>query len=303
MISVFFIYLLLRGISFESLISVFNNINYFWLVLAFIFAIGDLYIRAFKWHVVLDGKTTLQESLKSFFLGFTLNAVFPLRLGDIGRTFVISKTVKIRSGLGAVIFERIVEGLTLVLFFAISLAMMSHPDVILTNMFYFTLCVFVLLIVLMYLLIIFREKFTWFFEKIHLGFVNNTLILVCEGFEDVKNVKYLLKVLFLSCVMWIISFFMFYFVFLAVGLYVPSYVVMLCVVMLSFVIILPSAPGGIGLVEYSLMLTLSLFSVIGPISLSLVILIRLLLLLQGLLALYLAGTTLLKEFYGRESAD
>jgi len=301
MVSILFIYVLLRGINFSAVAQIFEDTNIYFLIMSLILAVVDLYIRAYKWHFVLNKKTTRKNSFKSYFLGYCLNAIFPFRLGDIGRTFVTKKEIPIRSGLGAVVFERIFEGLTLVVFFAVALFFTPSKSVVLTHTFSVTLIVFFVAIVLIYIIVFFKDKIIMLLNKLRLSFLNNAISLIEAGFDGCKSISYIAGVVGLSLLMWFVSFFMFYFLFCAIGLAVPYYVIIFSVVMLNFAIILPSAPGGIGLVEYAIILTLGVFAIDYNVSLSFAILIRTLLTFQALLTVYLAGSKILLGFYREKS--
>lgn len=300
-ISIIFVYLLLRNIDFFELWNTLKNINVIYLLLAIIFAVIDLYFRAYKWKTILVDKVNLNNASKSFFFGFALNSIFPFRLGDIGRTFVIKKNIAIRQGLGAVIFERIIEGLTLVFCFALVLFLFAQKSSFLYKIFYLVLIIFTVALLCLIILLLFRDLLINLLKRIKLKSLADTCNLVVSGFENIKNIDYFVKVIILTFIMWLISFFMFYFVSLALNLKLSFYIVMFCVIMLNFAIILPSAPGGIGLVEYVLMLTLGLFTITNSFALSFAILIRLILTLQGLLSIYLVGFGIFKDFYEKEN--
>ena len=96
--------------------------------------------------------------------------------------------------------------------------------------------------------------------------------------------------------MWLISALSFYFISLSLNLKISYLVVLLIVVISNFAIILPSAPGGIGLMEYAVIYTLSFFSINVNIALVFALLLRVLFSIEGLFSIGMVGIKNIKMF-------
>lgn len=91
--------------------------NYYWLVVALVFAIGSHIFRALRWNLLINSlnyKTKLSTTFFAVMIGYLANTAVP-RMGEFVRCGVLSKKEKIpfNALFGTVISERIFDLITL----------------------------------------------------------------------------------------------------------------------------------------------------------------------------------------------
>ena len=94
--------------------------NYLLLVPSVAVYFVSLYLRAVRWRYLLKPFAVIDSSrlYPVVIVGFMVNNVFPMRIGEFARSYYLSlrEQVKSTTGLVTVIVERVFDGLTLILF-------------------------------------------------------------------------------------------------------------------------------------------------------------------------------------------
>ena len=88
----------------------------------------DLGLRALRWQVLLGGipdaatKAPYNLGVGYLMIGFTLNAILPARLGDIGRAILAGNGFRIPrlAVFGTILIERVTDGLMMLLLALVS---------------------------------------------------------------------------------------------------------------------------------------------------------------------------------------
>lgn len=95
-----------------------KNANIFWLLASLLSGFGALYLRAYRWKLLMEPlgfEINTKKSFLSLSTGYLFNLVFP-RAGEITRSTMIAKTSEIpfNSAFGTVITERILDLICLI---------------------------------------------------------------------------------------------------------------------------------------------------------------------------------------------
>jgi glycosyltransferase 2 family protein len=89
------------------------NVNYRWVLLGMAFDILSYIVQAVRWKWLLSpfGKVRLTRAIRAVYAGLFANLVFPLRPGEVLRSFLVSDSEQISMGkvLGSVGVERLVD--------------------------------------------------------------------------------------------------------------------------------------------------------------------------------------------------
>ncbi|MGB0036374.1 MAG: lysylphosphatidylglycerol synthase transmembrane domain-containing protein [Candidatus Acidiferrales bacterium] len=89
------------------------NVNYKWVLLGMGFDVLSYGIQALRWKLLLHpfGKVRLSRTIRSVYAGLFANLVFPLRPGELLRSYLLSSSEEISIGrvLGSVGVERLVD--------------------------------------------------------------------------------------------------------------------------------------------------------------------------------------------------
>lgn len=217
-----------KGFDFSRLGAALKQMNWFWLLLSFVFEILSHIIRGLRWQQTLEPlgvhpKTS--NCVNAVFLSYASNLVIP-RVGEVSRCGVLSKYdgISFAKSLGTVVTERIVDTLIVGLMVGATLLLQMNvfrsffrktgtnihaiEDFILSPSFLILiLCIIGVGILFYYLL-----RTLSFFEK-----VKGVVLNVWEGVLSLKRVKNLPLFLFWSLAIWGCYFLQFYLTFFCFG--------------------------------------------------------------------------------------
>lgn len=120
-----FLALVFWSIDFDEFIDAFAEANYLWLIPAVIVYFLAFTLRAWRWQSLLKhlGGVTLGRSYFVATIGYAANNVLPLRLGEFVRAYLLRRNpgLDMTAGLATIAVERILDGLTLLLWLGIGL--------------------------------------------------------------------------------------------------------------------------------------------------------------------------------------
>src|SRR4030042_4011159 len=117
-VSVACLYLSVRGIDWLALRDGLRQIRWIWLLPAWLFLVGGMVARAFRWRLLLQPLERL--STRRLFhvlnVGYMLNNILPVRLGDLARAYLCSELecLAVSRTLSTVVLERLADLLTVV---------------------------------------------------------------------------------------------------------------------------------------------------------------------------------------------
>lgn len=108
-----------RGINLTEVSKQFQNANYAWVFLSFLFGIVSHWSRAYRWKMLLRPLGYAPSTFKSFLavmVGYFINLVIP-RAGEVSRSGFIQRldNVPASSAFGTIVLERLIDVLILLL--------------------------------------------------------------------------------------------------------------------------------------------------------------------------------------------
>jgi len=121
-----------RSVDFAAVLASLADVNYWYLALSVVILLVFLFMRAFRWRLLFYPKQGLQ--IRNLFsvinIGYLLSNIFPARLGDVARAYLIGDTedVSRASAFSTVVAERVLDALCAVLAFFIVLPFAPLPD-------------------------------------------------------------------------------------------------------------------------------------------------------------------------------
>ena len=125
-ISALTLYLAFRNVPFTDLVKYLASINYFWILPSILVIFISFALRAFRWQVILESahKVGFWQAFHPLMIGFMINCILPLRVGEIARPAVLQKkeNIPFSTGLATVAAERVFDVSILVILFAVLLA-------------------------------------------------------------------------------------------------------------------------------------------------------------------------------------
>ena len=164
---VLFLYMAFSNINFNEVFTILKKISIFWLLLYFIVWFLSHLTRAIRWRVIIQSvkkNTSLINLFGATMVGYGVNCVVP-RLGELYRGLFLGRWENISrsSMVGTIVLERVIDIIVLGFSVLISVAIYSgdlFEDVYwLKSTLYLGFLMIFLLVLFLYLLVKFKEKF------------------------------------------------------------------------------------------------------------------------------------------------
>jgi len=216
----FLLYLGFKDVSLSNMVDALKNASIPAIIFFIIGIWSQFFIRAYRWGILLrpyKKKIPIMTLYNFTVIGYMLN-MFPGRVGELAKAFMLAKQEKIDKGigLGSVFLERLIDFLTIVIFFLISLRLI--PDInskflnsLKANSFIFLIIVFFIFLILFLLnnnfFFMFAEKTIMFFSNLvpqkFRTDVSSFLIDFAKGIRLKIGFKDAIKLIVSSIMVWI----------------------------------------------------------------------------------------------------
>jgi len=128
------LYLAFRNVPFQDLINYLASINYFWIIPSVVLVIVSFSLRALRWQFILGAthRVGFWRAFHPLMIGFMINCVLPGRLGEFARPLILNRKIDIpvATGLATVIVERVFDLIMLLsLFVIVSASTQIDPSI------------------------------------------------------------------------------------------------------------------------------------------------------------------------------
>jgi uncharacterized protein (TIRG00374 family) len=113
------LYLTLRTVDFGQVQSAMSRAAWFWFIPGAATFLAGLFFRARRWSLLMDD-TPLGITWHAMLIGYMLNMSLPLRLGEVGRAWVIGQRtgVSFTRALSSIVVDRLLDLAAVLLMFA-----------------------------------------------------------------------------------------------------------------------------------------------------------------------------------------
>ncbi len=252
---------LLLQIDYAKLGDALTQVNYWWLLPNIALTASMMWLRAWRWgHMLAPIKRVDGEKLvAATCIGFMANNVLPLRLGEFVRAYSLAyqdSDVPKSTSLITIFVERMVFDLIALL--VILLVVVAVTDPIFSVNFQLVMLIGVsvaILAILVMLILALRpqqvgQRLERLVRVLKPAWQTKLLDIygkLARGVEFIKTPTRLFWVVLYTAIIWIIMGVSNYFVFLAFGFDLPLTASFLLLVAVSLSILIPSAPGFIGI--------------------------------------------------------
>jgi uncharacterized protein (TIRG00374 family) len=249
--------------------------------MVFIYIAGFI-LRGIRWHFMLlpIKKISISVAMEGVIVGYMANNIFPVRAGELVRAFFIGnkESISRTSALGTIFIERMFDGFVIVGILIISSYFLKFSDVdkgvvkyvIVLSSLIFGIAIFILLLSSKYGE--YYEKFvTIYLSKLPLKIYRPLSFIITkllESMDFIRNTNGLMTVLFLSSLIWLIEGLVFLIGFYAFDLPVNLLMAYFTFAFVNLGLLIPSAPGGVGIFQGANIFALSFFGVSSEIALS-----------------------------------
>lgn len=264
-ISLFFLDFVFAEIKWDKFANALLQANYWWLVPSTLMLLVHLFFRTLRWQWLLKpmGEVAFWPAFRALTIGITGNVVLPARAGEFIRAYVIGRSTGISKtgAFATLVVERIFDGLTVllvllgVIIFGVRNADLQRAGMLGAAFYLGALAA----------LFVFLSKRHWadgFIHKVLPAKLADTALGILDGFTSglavLKTPKNLMMVLLWNIFTWVAIPVSFYFALLAFdfGSPAPLMASILMLPAMALALTIPGAPGGVGLVQFAVKLTL-----------------------------------------------
>jgi uncharacterized protein (TIRG00374 family) len=270
-VSAILLWLALRGVDWSQLRTVFMTVSWTSCAIAALFFLGNLIVRAVRWHVLLTPvcRLPLLDVFAYSEIGYMANNLLPLRAGEIIRAMLVGHrhSVSKSAVLATIAVERVLDIISLLAFVLLVTPFMQMPQVVRRSI--LVAEIVAILVVATLWLVSWQEKRTErFVEQISVFIprllrtrVVNILVAFGQGLRPLRSPQRMVSSIAISLLAWALVLFEILSILHGFDLVLPWYAGAFTIVVLNLGIAIPSSPGFVGLAHYLIVLALSVFAV------------------------------------------
>ena len=273
LISAAFLYLAFRSVDPKELRMAFESADYWYVIPAACLSLLSIWFRTVRWRYLLNPvkKIGLMSLFSSSSIGFMANSVLPARLGEFVRAYVIGRKEQISksTAFATIVVARIFDGMTILMFLVFVLLRYSYdyPGWLqkisyVAFIFYFLALAFILFLklrsdqalkVVTFILKPFPEKIQSAVSRLVSSFIN--------GLGIIKSSRNILGAFLFSILVWLPIVLIIYILARSFGIDLSIIGALLLLAIYTFGMMIPSAPGFVGTIQYFSVVGLSIFGV------------------------------------------
>ncbi len=271
-ISLFFISLVLPSLHLSEVLQTLRTANYWWILPGIAVYLVGLWVRAWRWHYTLRHLKSVP--VRSLFplvcIGYFGNNVYPLRAGEVIRSYVLKRTqaISITSSLATVIIERVFDGLVMLLFVFLALPFAPMPAQFRDLVILLTVLMIAAAAIFIWMAAnptVMAAVYGWFATRILPTRIrtrtDDLYERFMEGLASLGSGSAVVMIFGTSIIIWLIETVKYWFVMHAFDFSVGFIVLMLMNGLVNLATSLPSAPGYIGTFDTPGIETLAAFGV------------------------------------------
>jgi uncharacterized protein (TIRG00374 family) len=263
--------LAVRGVDSRGLMAVLGGVEIIWLAPALGLVALAMVARAYRWRLLffpLAG-LPLVRLFNLLNIGYLINSLLPLRLGDLVRTYLCAELERLElvRVLSTVVVERVIDTLTILALLLVVVPYVALP----TDLSRAALAVGVVAIaaiaVLAYIAASGGQSAVWF-DRLgkQVAFlrrpgIRQKVMSALSGLSALRSGTSVLGALLWSLGAWLCTALEFYVVMKAMNLSLPFLAALLAVCLSTLGMVVPSSPGHLGVFEYLTVVALSLFGI------------------------------------------
>ncbi len=263
--------LALYQIDFRQLGSVLRRVQPAWVAVAAVFVLLAYFLRALVWRRLIGDRARprLWNLFRIITLGYLANNLFPLKLGELLRAWLLGRRegLPLPLAVGTVVVERLLDLFALLFYFVLTMFLVHFAP-------WLKLSGQVLAaagLVLAVLVLASRRYGEAFIVRLERplralpGGVGAWLHLqlgrFLEGLRLVQTWGQLARAYGWCLLTWLSWILVAYFCSLALGLRLPFLAAVFLIVVLNFGLMIPSSPGGLGVFEFMVILALAPYGI------------------------------------------
>lgn len=270
-VSLAFLYLSVRGISWSEFADAMRRTRWVFLVPGIVVTMLGHFSRSVRWKFMMDPikECRIGPLWSATAIAFMVNNLLPARLGEFVRALAIGRSERVSrsASFATIVYERVVDVFVLIVLLWYSMVRISGPAWLARSA--EILIVFnVALFVLLFAMVRWRARFRALVERTVRPLPVDTrrrLHVSADSFVDglgvVTRPRAALPIVALSIAVWGCAVLGVYFCVLAFRLEVPLLASLFVIVVVSLGSMIPSAPAFLGTMQYACVIGLAAFGV------------------------------------------
>ncbi len=282
LVSLIALALALRGLHWPTLLQVLRQGKLSWILVALLFHFFSYFPRGSRWQHMLRPVAPLPwlPVFGALTIGFLANNVLPARLGEVVRALVLGHRTGVSrsAAFSSVLLERFFDGAATVLLAFLALPLVPLPPVV-KSVLWISAVVFLGVFPAYYLLHLWREPVKrWLFQTLErvperwAGLLKHILEGLSRGVKVLQSPRALLWTTAETLLIWLLEAVSYYAALRAFGVPASVPLTLLAMVDINLSVMIPSAPGYLGVFEYACVLALVPLGVSRELALSFAIL-------------------------------
>ncbi len=263
-----FLYFAFKGVNLSDVWYDLKKANYLYILPAMGALAAYIAVRAYRWGLIFrpGGVPSYRGRLSSILIGIMVNNIFPAKLGEVARAFILGKSdgVNVSRTFGTIVLERVFDFLALLLFLVlIALAspvereIVFHKSGILLAGFIATGAGFIGILFALLAIKFWTAKASFFAGKAAgifskkaeirvSGFVNS----FAEGLRPLNDPLNAAKIFIVSLGQWCLSGLMTYLIMLSFGITISPVSSFFVFIIVTLGVVIPPSPGGVGTTQF-----------------------------------------------------
>jgi len=273
LVSLLFLYLAVRDITWPDLWQLFRRGNYLYLVPAVLVIVGVSWVRAWRWRLLMypNQHLPLPRVFSMVNIGYFFNNVFPAKAGEVIRAYLAGRMISggIGQALSALLVERLLDVLATVAILVILIPFISLPSWAARGGVLFGAAAFAVAVILVVLSRFGSRGVDWLWR--YLGRVpvvgspklKRAAQNLVDGFGVLTERKVLPGALLGTVLVWLGYALLNYLMMAVFGMAgrLPIFAALLVLCATGFSMVIPSSPGAMGVFEWAGVQALAVYAV------------------------------------------
>jgi uncharacterized protein (TIRG00374 family) len=129
-ISVYFFRMAFKNVPLHELKTSISQINYYYMFWAVLSVLFSCILRTLRWKILLPHEIKFSTCFHILMAGFSLNCIFPGRLGEVARPVLVAQKTKTSfpGAVSSVLLERLFDLFTLLVLFSFLISWIPIPE-------------------------------------------------------------------------------------------------------------------------------------------------------------------------------
>jgi len=269
-VSVLSLVVVLHGIDYAQVLEALKSVSLPHLSLAMAWLLATFFVMALRWRYLLLPVKTIRAAplLIMIIIGYFFNSILPARAGEVARAYLLGRKEGCSAAavLATVVLEKVLDGLSLLLFLAFSLLLIPAPSWV-KSIGYFASLIFLgclaVLLGLAYrgeaamgLLAAFLRPLGAIKERI--STLTQSFI---QGLESLRQPRAALIAVLLSLLVWTSAALMFGYGLLSFDIHLSVGAVLFITAVVNLGLVVPASPGYLGTYQLLAVAALTVFAI------------------------------------------